>query len=379
MNFIHEYQGNTYRLAVGEDMKLHFWYRDRKAAAFLPFTAVNTVNEADGQFSENPDLEQPDALSVEKRGEGTFVFTAKSSLWDKKEYIVECDPQGFTYRVRLFGKGRAGKVSYFMYSHSLPEEDGKLREEASDYHFCEYYVPYPTKHQHKSCAESFRSFFELLIPPPYVFSFRMDGIRDGRFGLGLLVKEGEYNFTHYDYTCTGYGKKYMFYLSTDLEGHTYVDGEFERPAVRAFFAEDDIGVIRSWADYNYESGLCCRREWGEIPRWWYGPIVCGWNEQEVQIEGTWSQKGMASQKVYTKIAGMIAEKNIRPTMLIIDDKWQRTYGDCLPDEERWPDMRAFTDEMHRRGLHTLLWFRMWGGEGLSADEQMDGGGTPYND
>ena len=32
-----------------------------------------------------------------------------------------------------------------------------------------------------------------------------------------------------------------------------------------------------------------------------------------------------------KIADMIKDHNIRPTMLIIDDKWQKTYGDCLPD------------------------------------------------
>lgn len=377
MNSIHEYQGRDYRVAIGEDLKIHFWYRDRKASAFLPFTKADTVNETDGQFSENSDLEDLCALSVEARGEGTFVFTSKSSLWDRKEYVLECDEAGFTYRARIAGRGRVGKVSYFMYGHTLPEEDGRVREEGSDYHFCGYYVPYPTEHQHKNASESFRSFYELLIPPPYVFSFRIDGIADGRFGLGLLAKEGEYNFTHYDYTRTGYGKKSMFYLSTDLEGHTYVDGDFEFPAIRAFFGENDLDVISRWAEYNYDSGLCRRREWGEVPRWWYGPIVCGWNEQEVQIEGTWSQKGMASQKVYTKIAGMIEEKNIRPTMLIIDDKWQRTYGDCLPDEERWPDMRAFTDEMHRRGIHTLLWFRMWGGEGLPEDEVMDGFGTPY--
>lgn len=60
-----------------------------------------------------------------------------------------------------------------------------------------------------------------------------------------------------------------------------------------------------------------------------------------------SQAGMARQDAYMKIADMIKDHNIRPTMLIIDDKWQKTYGDCLPDPERWPDMRAFTDEMLR--------------------------------
>ena len=37
----------------------------------------------------------------------------------------------------------------------------------------------------------------------------------------------------------------------------------------------------------------------------------------------------------------------------------------LPVPKRWPDCVRLLDEMHSRAeIHTILWFRLWGGEGL---------------
>ena len=351
----------------------------------LPVCRLDTVSEsvgADGKtvFSETVDEEDISALTVEKTGEGRFVFTSKSSLWEKKTVVLECDEEGFTLTPTGYGRGAAGKAAYFSTARVERDADWneKLIEIGSEYEFCEYFVPYPADHPHKDASESFRSFYELMVPPPYVFPCRMEAVENARFGFGLVAKPGEYNFIHFDYDSTHVGHKHIgFYLSTDFEGHTKVDGSFTLPSIRVFFGGDDLGVIRAWAEYHFTSGLCARPKLTKAPRWWYGPIVCGWNEQDALLPEDVAQKDMATEEVYTKIAGMIEEYGVRPTMLIIDDKWQRAYGDCLPDPEKWRDMRAFTDEMHRRGIHTLLWFKMWGGEGLPADEVMDGAGMPY--
>lgn len=381
MKTVFEYAGREYKIAIGEDCRVTFFYRGEIAAGFLPFVRLDTVSESahgDGGtlFAETKDVEREGAARVEKLGEGRFLFTSSSSLWEKKTMLLECDEEGFSFTPTVYGRGAAGRAAYF--TRAGRDEDGGECDYGSQFEFCEYFVPYPTDHPHKYSSESFRSFYELMIPPPYVFPCRMEAIADGRFGFGLIAKPGEYNFIHFDYNYVHAGHKHSgFCLSTGFEGHTKVDGEFTLPAIRVFFGKDDLDVIAKWAEYHFENGLCPRPDRGEIPRWWYGPIVCGWNEQDALQEKGVQQKDMATQQIYTRIADMIGEYGVRPTMLIIDDKWQRTYGDCLPDGDKWQDMRAFTDEMHRRGLHTLLWFKMWGGEGLPDDEKMEGGGMPY--
>ena len=370
--FVFDFSSKEYRVAVDGGCTVHFFFRGVEVAGLIPACRVDAVSETDG--SENADVDS--ALSIAAVGESRVEFTSKSSLWDKKTVVLECGEDGFSLTPTVYGRGAVGKASYF--ARSAADGEGKLAECASKYHFCEYYVPYPTEHPHKYSAESFRSFYELMIPPPYVFPCRMEGIDDARFGFGLVAKPGEYNFIHFDYVRTHSGHKNIgFYLSTDFEGHTKVDGVFELPSIRVFFGSDDVDVVRRWADYHFDTGLCRRPDRSNVPRWWRGPIVCGWNEQDALTPEGVAQKDTATEEVYMKIADMINEYGVRPTTLIIDDKWQRTYGDCLPDPAKWRDMRAFTDEMHRRGIHTLLWFKMWGGEGLPADEVMDGAGMPY--
>ena len=386
MGFKYQYEAKEYSLAVGEDCRVTFRYRGEKAAIFTPICRLDTVSETLGEdgkaaFTETVDEEDVSSLTVEQTDEGRLVFTSKSSLWEKKTVVLECDADGFSFTPTVYGRGAAGKAEYFALARVLRGANGeeKVEERGSEYEFCEYFIPYPAEHQHRDSSESFRSFYELMIPPPYVFPCRMEAIADGRFGFGLVAKPGEYNFIHFDYERTHVGHKHIgFYLSTDFEGHTKVDGSFTLPAIRVFYGANDLDVVQKWADYHFTQGLCTRPKRDNIPRWWYGPIVCGWNEQDAMTPEGKQQKELASQDAYMKIADMIAEYSVRPTMLIIDDKWQRAYGDCLPDPKLWRDMREFTDEMHRRGIHTLLWFKMWGGEGLPPDEVMDGGGMPYH-
>lgn len=366
------YKGDRYSLEIGTSA-IRVYQDGVRVTDLMPATSVGTVTELDGEFTENEEHGERTPAAIEKISDGEFLWKGTSDLWNK-EYRLSCDREGFTYSVTLKGKGRVGKVDYF--SAHLEDSDYTC----SDYNFCEYFIPCggtdPAFRNIMPAALPYRSFFELLIPPPYCFSFRTEGL-DGRFGLGMCAKDGEYNFFHFDYNLGFNTRRRGFYLSTALDGHTAVDGEFTLPVIRAFFGDDDLDIVRKYSAYHFDTGLCRKNERKDIPRWWRGPIVCGWNEQEMLITDGCSQAGMARQDAYMKIADMIKDHNIRPTMLIIDDKWQKTYGDCLPDPERWPDMRAFTDEMHSRGIHTILWFRLWGGEGLPEDEVMTGEGIPY--
>lgn len=336
--------------------------------------AQGSVKVAKGSCYDVDD-EDERIISFEAKSASEFIWEAESSLW-RKTYTAVCDPEGITYSVTVHGQGNIGVVQYF-----------RTAEAGSLYDFCEYYFPCPPSQaelkMRRSSAEEFLSFFELMIPPAYVYSFRTEE-HEGRFGMGLVAEPGNYNFMHFDYRKCGNGTGVScFYFQTDLEGHTKVDASFTLPKIRTFFAGDDMAVIKKYCAYHYDLGLAVKkiRRDEDIPRWWRGPIVCGWNEQAVFHDKYYpgvSQKDLATQEIYTKIADMIREYDIPATMLIIDDKWQKGYGDVTPDPEKWPDMRAFTDEMHARGLRVILWFRMWGGEGLPEDEVMYGEGMPYN-
>ncbi len=366
------YRGIGYQLKISPD-RVFVIRNGRRVADLLPAAEVKTVEERDGGFVEHPDIDGPAA--VERLGDSAFLWRVKSSQWEK-EYRLDCDPEGFEFTVTVRGRGDIGQVNYF----ARAREDGPTT--GSVYHFCEYFIPYVGTDPHirsvMPASLSFRSFYELMIPPPYCFSFRTEEL-EGRFALGLVAREGEYNFLHYDYQCLREGMHHFtFCVSTDLEGHTKADGSYELPKIRGYFAENDLDAVRKYAEYHYSRGLCRRRDYSHVPHWWKGPIVCGYAEQEkLEYMGRREQDG-ACQELYTEVAENIREKGLRPTILIIDDKWQRAYGDCLPDPEKWPDMRGFVDEMHRRGIHVLLWFRLWGGEGLPEDEIMPGDGNPYH-
>ncbi len=367
----YEYRGIGYRLHISLS-RIVVFREGRRIAGLLPAAEVRTVEERDGGFAEHPDADGP--ATLERLEDSAFLWRARSAAWEK-EYRLDCDPEGFEFTVTVRGRGSIGQVSYF----ARGREDGKTA--GSDYHFCEYFIPCAGTDANfrnvMPASLSYRSFVELLIPPPFCFSFRTEGL-DTRFALGLAAREGEYNFLHYDYTCVqNESHRFGFFVSTDLEGHTKVNGSYELPKIRAFFAESDLDAVRKYAEYHYSRGLCRRRDFSGAPRWWKGPIVCGWNEQERFAVNGKTQKSAATQQVYTEIAELIRRRGIHPTILIIDDKWQRAYGDCLPDPEKWPDMRGFVDEMHRRDIHVLLWFRLWGGEGLPEDEVMPGEGIPY--
>lgn len=363
------YSGRVYTVEVSEsDIKV--MQGDRELCYLTPATLVGTVTESDGKFTDNPDTDER-LIEFVCVSESEFRWEAESSNW-RKTYTLQCDEEGFSFFTTLHGSGNIGEVRYFT---NNPKK-------GSIYRFCEYFMPNAPSHAdvytRRLASLSFESFFELLIPPPYVYSFRTEAL-DGRFGLGLVAKEGEYNFVHFNYY--SHDKMDGFCLYTNLEGHTSVDGEYTLPYIRSFFGENDIDVIKKYSNYHYDTGLCRTKDRSNMPRWWRGPIVCGWNEQMSQKLDFYpdkEQNALACQEVYEKIADMIEEHGIRPTMLIIDDRWQKGYGDCLPDPEKWPDMRAFTDKMHARGIRVLLWFRMWGGHGLPEDETMPGEGMPYH-
>lgn len=366
-------EDGTFSVDVTEKA-IRVYLRDVEICALNPHTSVaqmNTVGKPT-EWTENEDIDENGFMFAEQTlADGKlYTWSGKSNLWSKKVYSVQTDKTGFSYRVAVEGKGSVGSIKYFNGAGCANELPG------SDYEFCEYFVPmtdtYKKDRLYHNAFAKYKSFMELMVPYMQCFAFRTQEL-DKWLGLGLLAKDGEYNFEQFDYNTECKGLQSRFYLSTDMDGHTQVDGTWEAPFIRCMSADDEFGITREYSAYCYDSGLCRKRNFNDIPRWWYGPFICGWGEQGVGKNG--GSRG-ANEKVYSKFIADVQSKGLDPKVVIIDDKWQDAYGTAHEDKNKWPDMRAFTDRVHADGKKVLLWFRLWGKEGLPDSMAMPGSPCP---
>lgn len=87
------YEGFGYSVEVSEEAIL-VRQSGRKLAKLLPTTCVKTVTENNnGEFEEHNDTDEK-ITGFAPLADGTYRWTSESRFWTK-EYILECDPEGF--------------------------------------------------------------------------------------------------------------------------------------------------------------------------------------------------------------------------------------------------------------------------------------------
>ena len=321
-------------------------------------SAVHQTSEAYERIAD----EEPE-LPVLVRAEGdTFIWKGKSSLWEEKTYTLTCTPRRFLYRVTVKGKGRVDGVEYFSANgkgsgYEFSEGLNPCRAYPMDGYYC-----FPvSKDFHREPA--------LMVPPMFCYVFRTEKL--GKLlSLGLAAEPGEHNFHAFDYHCVSDGPyTSAFYLSTDQDGHTAVDGTWTAPHILGYGAEDKFEALREYADYYFSSGLAKAKPAAVPPKFWHGPMACGWIEQYANHLKTGVDSiDMARQDLYESYVERLHAAGLYPRVLIIDDKWQKYYATQEADTEKWPDLRGFADRMRGMGIHTLLWFRVFDSEGYDAPE-----------
>jgi hypothetical protein len=96
------------------------------------------------------------------------------------------------------------------------------------------------------------------------------------------------------------------------------------------------------------------------PAWWRGPIFCGWGAQcHLSRTGLGPAAALATQERYDGFLGALAAQGLVPATVVIDDKWQSTYGRNEPDRTKWPDLRGWIAARHEQGQRVLLWWKAW--------------------
>jgi len=316
---------------------------------------------ADGRRMEDNEPELP---IFTQKDENTFVWTGKSSLWTKKTYMLTCTPLRFLYDVTVEGRGSVDGVEYFS---------GNGR--GSRYEFQEGMNPcvswYKEEDYRFKASQPCHRWSVLMVPPMFCYSFRTEGL-SRELAFGLAAKPGEHNFHAFDYhPVSGEGYRSGFYLSTDQDGHTKVDGSWTAPHILGYGAENAEEAFRGYADYYYSSGLAQTKKAETPPRFWYGPMACGWIEQYARHYETGIRpQDMATQELYEEYVRRLHAAGLDPKVLIIDDKWQSHYATDTADPEKWPDMRGFVEKRRKEGIHTLLWFRLFDEDGFDVPEAL---------
>ena len=321
-------------------------------------SAVHQTSDADERI---PDEEPQPPVLTQTEGD-TFVWKGKSVLWEEKTYTLTCTPLRFVYHVQVKGQGRVDGVDYFSGSG-----DG------SGYEFSEGFNPCRADPMSESyffpASVDCRRFAALMIPPMFCYVFRTEKL-SRLLALGLAAEPGEHNFHNFDYHCckTG-GYSSRFCLSTDQDGHTVVDGTWTAPHIVGYGAESRDEALRAYGDYYFSTGLAKVKPAAVPPKFWHGPMACGWIEQyAARLKSGIRQADLARQDIYEAYVEELHEAGLYPRALIIDDKWQKNYCTQEADPEKWPDLRGFADKMHAQGIRTLLWFRMFDSEGYDRPD-----------
>lgn len=93
-------------------------------------------------------------------------------------------------------------------------------------------------------------------------------------------------------------------------------------------------------------------------------MFCGWGAQ-VALPGRAADH--ATQERYDEFLARLEREGVVPGTVVVDDKWQATYGGNEPDTAKWPDLRGWIAARHERGQRVLLWLKAWDAEGLPPE------------
>lgn len=359
------------------DSRISIFLDNRRYTWLKVGSALDSVTEHD--------LDQPlgEPVINEVDGITEIVWATSSNLWNKKTYRWRFEPDHFSYQVELQGQQVVRELRYF---------DGAAENQFgwSFFDFSRFFSPECTlldqryyKSMQYGCIDASSGPMSdiprdhndnnhwIFTPPPLCYSL---GFSSGRWlGAGVAPEQGEYNFSRFEYI-PGMNS-YCFRLTYD--GMTTIDGKWTSPRFVFFPADDEYSTIGDYCDYLRDQGLV-NPNTHEQADWWRKPIFCGWGEQNVTVvhQGGGSSQSLARQSIYDGFLSIIKEKDLKPGTLVIDDKWQKHYGTCEVDTEKWPNLRAWIDERHAEGYKVLLWFGAWNSEGLGQDDVILKDGNP---
>src|SRR5947209_7969878 len=272
-----------------------------------------------------------------------LTLTAGSTIWDRRVYRLRCTDDCIQYTASLEGSAALADVTYFGgYNAAHPRWGAGLFH--SGHRFGRGFNPEPDAAGSLWFDPLTESTIDLgggplpgrrhwfFTPAPFCFAFEAD---EGWLGFGLEAEPGRHRFTEFRYR-GGDG----FRLTVPYDGRTRADGSYVLPAIGLTFAGSAYDALRLHVE-RLRFGM--PKPSRDPARWWREPIFCGWGAQchAAAANGYRPENGpdagafmatlpfaadFAGQTNYEGWVDLLDRHGVRPGTVVIDDKWQDTYG-----------------------------------------------------
>jgi len=339
-------------------------------------------------------------------------LACRSTAWSAKSVSLRC----FTDRVEVSalveGSGVLGDVRLLGGRAILPT--GACGTFRSSTEFASVFNPTPTEPisvvRPASAAATLGIVGDaspgrlhgIFSPPPLCLAFGRETAQHAThiptgdwLTVGVAAGTADLRFTELRYAPVDGG----FLLEFDYDGHTAVTDSFATPTLVLRPATDPWVGLAAYRTDLVERGFAPAGPTAPRADWWAEPIFCGWGAQCARARVPRQRAGqpdeipdgdagvvpatppaaadLARQDMYDEWLSRLAQHEVVPGTVVIDDRWQSAYGTGEPDPARWPDLRAWIARRHAAGQRVLLWWKAWDPAGLPADECVtDPAGTP---
>lgn len=294
-----------------------------------------------------------------------LTFEQRSTAWSRKHLIADCFPDRLALAVEVEGEGTLDSV-HLLGGQQAGDPRWNSGWCASAPGFTRLWNPEPARWPRLQGAAEGSVIDVLGGPVPgmqhWLFTpapwFYAAGREDGAWmGIGLEAGAGEHGFTGFHWEA----RPDCFHLRLAYEGMTQVRGRWRSPWLVL-----DPGLGDPYAGLERHCARLPRPTVPEPAAWWTAPVFCGWGQQVFEAGSEGRAPDLSTQPNYDRYLADLAAHGLQPGTVVVDDRWQSTYGRNRPDPARWPDLRGWIARRHAEGRRVLLWLKAWDPEGLDA-------------
>ena len=334
---------------------------------FLVHSRLNLKEQTDT-------AEKVSLVSIDQNDGLKVIWQAENSLWDKKKYVLKLKDNTLCYHIEVKGNGAPENIEYFRGGESVNGSEfsvaGYLNVNSQnlDKERSKFMIDTAGSiegYEFKGALMPLRA-----APPPFVFPFWND-YNDDTVYVGLAAEKGKHNFERFVIKAPRVGwQKTGISFVVPLKSYTEINGSWKSPYILIGFGKNDMDAINNYSQWQYDNLNFKKHITKEnAPLWWKGPMFCGWGAQcSLRLKTGLKSPDHATEYYYNGFLNKIDSIGLNPSLVMIDDKWQKEYGTLEVDTNKWPDLRAFTNKQHAEGRKVLLWFKLWDAEGVPEDE-----------